>query len=92
MPNHSRKIFKHLIIYDTDKTKVLVNSYFRTYVSIWEFLDKNYPQYRCPESTLRAMANNQVINKYSHIYPFVKVSCVDKSELPKLQSQIISAI
>lgn len=83
MPVGTRKIFKHVIIYDNDKTKTLANYYFPTYEDIHAYIIKYYPQYSCPVSALQAIANNHVIDKYSHIYPFVKISCVDKKDIPK---------
>lgn len=90
MPTVHRKIFKHVIIYDTDKTTILSDVYCSTYDAIYKFLSANHPHLACPVSTIRAIALGYTVKKYEHIYPFIKITQISKDALPK--TQIISAM
>ena len=90
MPATNRKNYKHVIIYDTDKTKVLANGYFPTYDDIFNYIVKNYPQYTCPISALQAIANNRINDKYNHLFQFIKILSIAKNDIPK--SHVIMAI
>ena len=83
MPNTKRQTFKHLIVYDTDKTTVLSDVYLNTYDEILNYLSKNYPQYACSMATLRSIVKNQPIQKYN-ISSFIKISIVQKKDIPKM--------
>ncbi len=89
MPN-KRNIYKHLIIFDKDKTTILSDVYLTTYPDIYTYILKNFPSYECPVHVLQDFVNNRPISvKYHHIVSLIQITNVSKNQIPK-HSIIIS--